>query len=223
VAFFDNGDELVEPGATLRSGQIIGANRFALAALIRAWGGEPRYLGRARDDLGGVRQKFQAATDAEILVAIGGASVGDHDYVRPAFESAGGKLVFSKIAVKPGKPTWFGRLGMACVLGLPGNPASAIVCAALFLRPLIEKFLGTDEAITRSAIADTALPANGPRETYLRARFVGAENGLRRIAPFDDQDSSLLAPLAAADALIRRPANAPVVGAGDELEIVRLL
>ena len=222
VALFDNGDELVEPGNTLNAGQIIGSNRFALAALIREWGGEPHYLGRAADNFASVRAKFEATRNADILVAIGGASVGDHDYVRPAFHDVGGRLVFSKVAVKPGKPTWFGDIQATRVLGLPGNPASAIVCAILFLRPLIQRLCGVTAGAVRKALAAVSIPENGSRETYLRAHIVDKSAGANRFAPFEDQDSSLLAPLAGAEALIRRLANAPAVSADEEIEILPL-
>jgi molybdopterin molybdotransferase len=220
VAFFDNGEELVEPGARLKRGEIVGSNRFALAPLIAQWGGEPSYLGRARDDVPAVAGMFEHSGDSDIAVAIGGASVGDYDVVRRAFAACGGDLVFSKVAVKPGKPTWFGRLGATCVLGLPGNPASAIVCAVLFLRPLIAAMSGEPriERGFRSRSLSASLPANGGREAYLR----GHMDSHGRVAAFDDQDSSLLVPLARSACLIRRPAYAPVAPIGGLVECLDL-
>ncbi|MEE2692608.1 MAG: gephyrin-like molybdotransferase Glp [Pseudomonadota bacterium] len=216
VAFFDNGDELREPGSELLPGQIVGSNRYALGALIGEWGAEPRYLGRAADTTSSIQELYDRASGADVLAPIGGASVGDYDYVRAAFAEAGGRLIFEKIAVRPGKPTWFGELGGALVLGLPGNPASAIVCAALFLRPLIARLLGVRENGLRFVPAVLAgfAPANGPRETYLRgkARFDG--EGRLFVEPAGQQDSSLLAVLAASDALIRRRPNAPAAQTG---------
>lgn len=210
VAYVDNGDELREPGAALRHGEIVGSNRFAMDALIAAWGGAPQYLGRALDDPDSIREKFDAAKGADIFVTIGGASVGEHDHVRAAFAAVGGALIFSKIAVRPGKPTWFGRLGGVRVLGLPGNPASAIVCALLFLRPLIAAS-GGEIAPTRYARASLSesLAANGPRESYLRGAISVDPSGLLRVAPFANQDSSLYSPLVHGNCLIRRMPQAP--------------
>lgn len=211
VAYVDNGDELREPGTMLRHGEIVGSNRFAMEALISSWGGAPKYLGRASDDLGSIREKFDAAQGADIFVTIGGASVGDHDHVRAALAGAGGALIFSKIAVRPGKPTWFGRLGRVRVLGLPGNPASAIVCALLFLRPLISA-TGGETAPTRyvRAALSESLSANGPRESFLRGAIDVDPAGLLRVSPFANQDSSLYSPLRHGNCLIRRlPQAAP--------------
>lgn len=217
VAYFDNGDELKEPGENLAHGEIVGSNRFALDALIRSWGGSPLYLGRAGDRPDLVREKFAKAEDADILVTIGGASVGDHDHVRSVFAEADGKMVFSKIAVRPGKPTWFGTLGRVRVLGLPGNPASAIVCAILFLKPLIEATGGARmlaPLILRAAL-DSALKANGPRETYLRGLLRAAANGSLMVKSFTKEDSSLYSPLIEGNCLIRRAADAREAHAGE--------
>ncbi len=215
VAYFDNGDELIEPGQAPREGEIIGSNRFAIEGLIRAWGGAPRYLGRAIDTRDAVLEKFEQGRMADVIIPIGGASVGDHDHCRAAFSSLGGEFAFEKVAVKPGKPTWFGGLADTLVLGLPGNPASAIVCAALFIRPLLGALLGEDnpQGIVTAPLAE-ALPAAGGRECFLRARLE-ERDGVMHAAPFADQDSSLLAPLAAAQILVRREANAPPAVAGD--------
>lgn len=216
VAYFDNGDELREPGGALGPGQIVGSNRFAFEGLIAGWGGAPKYLGRAADSPDSILEKFEAARGADILAPIGGASVGDHDYVRGAFAKAGGVLIFSKIAVRPGKPTWFGKVGDTRVLGLPGNPASAIVCAILFLRRLIEVTSGaTREVGPHRAALKSPLKPNGPRETYLRGRMTIEAGARVVVAPCANQDSSLYSPLVRGNCLIRRAANAPPVLEGD--------
>lgn len=222
VAFFDNGDELREPGGALSHGEIVGSNRFALDALIRAWGGAPHYLGRAADSPEAVRENYLKARGADILVTIGGASVGDHDHVRSAFADAGGVLTFSKVAVRPGKPTWFGALGDARVLGLPGNPASAIVCAILFLKPLIAASGGEAApapAFVRAAL-EAKLKANGPRETYLRGKLSARRDAALAVTPFLREDSSLFSPLAEGNCLIRRAADAGAAEPGAIVDCV---
>lgn len=216
IAYFDNGDELREPGSNLRPGEIVGSNRFALDAMIAEWGGVPKYLGRAEDDLAAIGQKFREGKTADILVTVGGASVGDRDYVRSVFAAEGGELAFPKIAVRPGKPTWFGRIGNTRVLGLPGNPASAIVCAILFLRPLVKATGGErfTKQIVRAALA-ASLGPNGPRETYLRGRVRPDDNGRLIAEAAHNQDSSLLSPLAAGNCLIRRFAHASAAAEGE--------
>ncbi|MFZ5619369.1 MAG: gephyrin-like molybdotransferase Glp [Pseudomonadota bacterium] len=217
VAYFDNGDELVEPGAGLRAGQIVGSNRFAMDGLIAHWGGAPYYLGRAGDNLAAVAQKFEEARKADIIVAVGGASVGEHDHARRAFEYAGGTIIFSKVAVKPGKPTWFGRLNSALVLGLPGNPASAIVCSILFLRPLMATLEGEGNGahgFVRARLA-TPIKANGAREAYLRGALTVDPSAVLTVTPFAKEDSSLFSPLAMGNCLIRCAASAPAALAGD--------
>ena len=149
--------------------------------------------------------------------AVGGASVGDHDHMRRVFQSMGGKMLFEKVAVKPGKPTWFGVLDGKAVLGLPGNPASAIVCAHLFLRRL----MGCDAADSAQARLESDLPGNGPRETYLRARVFNRKGKLF-VRPFPRQDSSLLTPFRDANVLLRRSPNAEPLEAGELVEIVEL-
>jgi len=222
VVLFSNGDELREPGETLAPGQIINSNHYGLANLIRSWGAVPDYVGCIADDKTAVQAAFDDARESDIIVPIGGASVGDYDYVRTAFAAAGGEIIFSKIAVKPGKPTWFGRLGggpdAPHVLGLPGNPTSALVCAIIFLRALIAAKTGAPDGLglaPASARLTTALPVQGSREGFLRgeANF-GADGGLH-VTPILNQDSSLLRPFLRANALIRRPVGVPAINAGD--------
>lgn len=222
VALFSNGDELVEPGSSLAPGKIVNSNHFALSAMIKRWGGEPIYLGCAPDDEAALCRFFERGQDADIIVPIGGASVGDYDFVKSAFAAVGGTIVFSKIAVRPGKPTWFGNIEKTRVIGLPGNPASAIVTAALFLQPLVRKLAGEDfTSIREVATLNTDIEANGARESYLRAQIFETNNGLE-VAASPNQDSSLLSPFDLADALIRRQVNAPKLCAGQKVEVIRM-
>jgi molybdopterin molybdotransferase len=166
---------------------------------------------------------LKRAREADVLVTIGGASVGDHDHMRPAFLAAGGEMIFSKVSVKPGKPTWFGSLHRTRVLGLPGNPASALVCAHLFLRPLISAMAGAGEEAPRfRAALKGTINANGPRESYLRARIEAEAAGRLVVSPFRNQDSSLLTPLAEGNCLIRRRAEAPAAADGELVDCLLL-
>jgi molybdopterin molybdotransferase len=212
IALFSNGDELVEPGAELNPGQIVNSNHYALSAMIRAWGGEPDYLGRASDDENAICSFFRKASDADLIVPIGGASVGDYDFVKSAFKKEGGDIVFEKVAVRPGKPTWF------------GNPASAIVTAALFVQPLVRRLAGESKVgapVFHQAELLTPLKANSARESYLRSEAVRASTGLA-VSAAANQDSSLLSPFSKANCLIRRLANAKAAANGDTVEIVWL-
>lgn len=223
VAILATGDELVPPGARAAPDQIFESGSFSLAALVQAWGGEAVRLNAQADDLNAIAQAVQAA-EADLIVTVGGASVGDHDLVKPALTTLGLELRVETIAVRPGKPTWFGTLGdRRRVLGLPGNPASALVCAELFLRPLLAALTGADAALPISAgVLTTALPATGPREHWMRAaRAIDAE-GRVRVTPFPDQDSSLIGVFSRADCLIVRPAGAPAVAVGDVVSLLPL-
>jgi molybdopterin molybdotransferase len=225
VAILGTGDELVPPGATPRPSEIVYSNGFALAALARGNGAEVHDLGIARDRIediaAAVRRARQSGTD--ILVTSGGASVGEHDLVQRALAGEGLELSFWRIALRPGRPMLHGRLGAMQVLGVPGNPVSAYVCAFLFLVPLIRKLAG------RSDIADppqTArlgrdLPANDERADYLRATLEETQNG-PVATPLPAQDSSLMAPLAKADCLLIRAPHAPAAAAGSECVILKL-
>jgi molybdopterin molybdotransferase len=176
-------------------------------------------LGIASDSVEAITALIHKAKDADIIVPVGGASVGDHDYMRDAFKACGLTSVFEKIAVRPGKPTWFGMMGHQCVLGLPGNPASATVCAHLFLKTLI----GANNSLTfAKARLTEVVKANGPRETYLRASAKTSETGQLEVTPFPRQDSSLLTPLTKANVLIRLPKEAGPWNTGDVIDILPL-
>jgi molybdopterin molybdotransferase len=163
-----------------------------------------------------------ALRDADVLITIGGASVGDHDLVRPALASFEPRFAVEKIGVRPGKPTFFASTRIGAVLGLPGNPASGLACAHLFLRPLLEHWFGRDPApVFGKAELAAPLPANGPREHYLRAR-TWAEGVRTKIQAAEDQDSSRLAIFQGADALIRLPPNAPAAAAGKVVDFLDL-
>ncbi len=223
VAVLGTGDELSHPGEKLGPAQIVGSNSLALSAFVSACGGEAIDLGIARDTEADIGRAIDSAAGCDVLVTTGGASVGEHDLVPPALARRGMKLDFWKIAMRPGKPLMFGQLGAMRVLGLPGNPVSALVTATLFLRPAIDRMLGVTDAIHANRRAQLAcdLRANDFRQDYLRARLT--QEGGRAIAhPFDIQDSSMLSLIARADCLIVRPPKAPPARTGDEVEIIPL-
>jgi molybdopterin molybdotransferase len=226
VAILSSGDELAPPGAAPGPWQIFDSATHGLAGLVKGWGGVPDRLAVERDDVTAIaRAAERGLHDADILVVAGGASVGDHDLARPALMKLGLEPLVGKIAVRPGKPTWFGRAGKGLVLGLPGNPASALVCARLFLKPILDKMLGREPAVSvklhRARLAK-ALPANGEREHYLRARAELDGEGRLTARAFEDQDSSRIAIFAAANALIRLPADTPALAAGAPVEVLML-
>jgi len=208
AALLATGDELIAPGAETGPGRIVSSTPYGLARLIEEWGGAARYDGLARDDAAEIRTKIDLAEAADVIVPIGGASVGDYDLVKSSLDAAGLELVFSKVAVKPGKPTWFGKLGPRLVLGLPGNPASALVCAYLFLKPLLYALTGRDPAAavaTWPAVAGEDLPRNGNRRSYLRGRHSPSADGRLTVVRAGGQDSSLLTPFADATCFIEQP------------------
>ena len=219
VGVLASGDELVEPGAPVGPSQTVNSVSPGLVEMVRAWGGEPVYLGIARDDAQDVRRHVESARALDFLVTVGGASVGDHDHFKRVFAERGGRLAFEKIAVRPGKPTWFGVLDDLPCLGLPGNPVSALVIARLLLRPAMARLEGgAVETVFERAGLGAALEANGPRETYLRAR----RDEVGRAVPLDNQDSSALSALVRADCLVRRPVDAEPAGRGDPVDILPL-
>lgn len=217
VALIATGDELVMPGEEPGPDQIIASNAFGLAAMVEAEGAEARLLPIARDTVDSLRLAFELAADADLIVTIGGASVGEHDLVAGVADDLGMERAFYKIAMRPGKPLMAGRLGDSVMLGLPGNPVSAIVCGHLFLLPALRVMLGLPAAPAprrRGRLAADVGP-NGPREHYMRARLT--PEGVR---PFDRQDSSLLSILSEADALLVRPIRDDARPAGTEVEYV---
>lgn len=218
VAIMATGDELVQPGEVPRPDQIIASNGFALAALAEVAGAEVRLLPIARDTADSLRLGFSLAEGADVIVTIGGASVGDHDLVGPVARDMGFEQAFWKVAMRPGKPLMAGRLGGAILLGLPGNPVSAIVCAHLFLLPLLAHLQGMPGGHdVRKARLSVPLAANGPRTHYMRARLTPGDDG-PTIAPMDQQDSALLSILTKADALLIRPLGDGPVAAGETVE-----
>jgi molybdopterin molybdotransferase len=218
-AILATGDEISLPGEEIAPGGIISSNAHALAAFVTAAGGEAVILPIAGDSLAAIAQGAEAARGAEMLVTTGGASVGDHDLVQPALAAMGLTLDFWKIAMRPGKPLMFGVLAGLPVLGLPGNPVSAFVCAVLFLRPAIERLSGLpgDSPATETAVLGAALKPNDQREDYVRAVL---RDGVA--TPFPVQDSGMLKTLARADALIKRAPFDPARAAGETVEILRL-
>jgi molybdopterin molybdotransferase len=223
VAILATGDEVVMPGEPVASGQIVSSNGLALAGFVTACGGEPLALGVVGDDRGAIGAMAAAARGADLLVTTGGASVGEHDLVRAALGDQGLDLDFWKIAMRPGKPLLFGRLAGTPVLGLPGNPVSALVCAAIFLRPALQRLLGLPAGEDRLARArlGAPLPPNDRRQDYLRARL-SRRDGVAVATPFPLQDSSMMSRLAWADCLIVRPPLAPALAAGETVEILGL-
>ena len=217
VAIMATGDELVMPGEVPGPDQIIASNSFALAAMAEAAGAEARMLPIARDSEAALRFAFGLAAGADVIVTIGGASVGDHDLVGKVAAELGLERAFWKIAMRPGKPLMAGRLGDAVLLGLPGNPVSAIVCAHLFLLPLLASLQGLQGRHEfRHAVLSHPLGANGMRAHFMRAHL-SETGGQPRLTTFDNQDSALLNILSKADALLFRPAGDPALAEGSDV------
>lgn len=219
IAILSTGDELREGAATADA--IRDANRPALRALVRSWGGEPVDLGIAPDDDAAIERALSGLS-ADLLVITGGASVGDHDRVRHVLGKLGCSFDFWKIRMRPGKPLMFGRLGAIPVLGMPGNPVSAMVCSLLFLRPAMAKLAGrADEgAPVENARLLGAIGRTGERDDYLRA-VATVVDGELSVEVFAQQDSSMLAVLAQANALVVRPAGSPAAEAGAIVSVLR--
>lgn len=221
VALLATGDELVEPGQPIGDDQIYNSGTPSLAAFVHRHGGLPRVLPATEDRLEAIAG-WMAGDDFDLLVTIGGASVGDHDLVKPAALGLGAAIRVDKVAMRPGKPVWFAVLPDGRpILGVPGNPASALVCAELFLGPILAALQGGQiENRFDTAILDGPLSANGPRDHYIRAEVRSGDDGARRVRPFADQDSSLVSVMAAANALIRRPPFAPAVATGEVVAVL---
>jgi molybdopterin molybdotransferase len=226
VAILATGDELVRPGTEPGPDQIIASNHAGIAALVEDCGGEPLDLGISPDEPVALANHVRCAIKekADILVTLGGASVGDHDLVQDILGQEGMDLAFWRIAMRPGKPLMAGRLGETKVLGLPGNPVSSLVCGLLFLKPLMHAMLGQtqESSAPQRATLAAPLPANDRRQDYVRATLSTAEDGQLMVSPFSRQDSSMLNLLAKSGALVIRPPHAPALEAGAEVPILVL-
>jgi molybdopterin molybdotransferase len=218
VAILGTGDELRPPGEALGPGEIHASNAVALAVMLECLGAVVRVLPRTRDDATSLALAFELAAGCDLLVTIGGASVGDHDLIAPAARAAGLELRFRKVAMRPGKPLMAGA-GRFTLVGLPGNPVSAIVCAEVFLRPMLERMRGApDRDRTERRVLAAGIDANGPRQHYMRASIL--PDGTCRVA--DRQDSNLLSVLARSDCLAIRPPGDPARGPGDAVRVLPL-
>jgi molybdopterin molybdotransferase len=224
VAILATGDEVVMPGDPVGPNQIVSSNGLALAASVRVFGGEPILLGIAPDDRDALARMAAGAAGADMLLTTGGASVGDHDLVQSVLGEGGLEVDFWRIAMRPGKPLMFGRMGGALMIGLPGNPVSTLVCALLFVKPAIDTMLGLAQNAQRPPTARLAapLPENDTRQDYLRATAETDPHGALIVRAFQKQDSSMMAPLAHADCLIVRPPHAPAAAEGDPVEVVMI-
>ena len=218
VALIATGDELVMPGETPSPDQIIASNSFGLAAILESESAEVRLLPIARDTEASLEAALELAEGADLIVTIGGASVGDHDLVGKVAADRGLDRAFYKIAMRPGKPLMAGTLGDSAMIGLPGNPVSSIVCGHLFLRPMLRAMQGLPKMGLAHSTATLATPLdqNGPRQHYMRAVV---ENGAATVS--ERQDSSLLSVLATANALVVRPPHDPARTVGDTVEFIK--
>jgi molybdopterin molybdotransferase len=224
VAILSTGDELVMPGEPIGRNQIVSSSGIAVAALVRAWGGEPILFDIARDDARLIQDRIAAGTQHDLLITLGGASVGDHDLVQDALKAQGFTMDFWRIAMRPGKPLMFAARDRARVLGLPGNPVSTMVCALLFVKPALDRMLGQSGApvATRPARLAVDLKANDTREDYVRSRLTRAADGELVVEPHAVQDSSMLSVLACSSALLVRPAHDSARKAGESVQVIDL-
>ena len=224
VAILATGDEIVMPGDPLGPNQIVSSNGLSLGAFVRARGGIPVQLGIAPDNSEALAAMAAGARGADMLVTTGGVSVGEHDLVRKVLGDAGMALDFWRIAMRPGKPLLFGRIGDTPVLGLPGNPVSSLICAIIFMLPALDRMQGVTPSARPRHTARLAAPLaeNDQREDYLRATLSFDGGGAPRVTAFSRQDSSMVSRLAQADCLIVRPPGAPAADIGDTVEILPL-
>jgi molybdopterin molybdotransferase len=222
VAILATGDELVEPGGEIGPDQIVSSNPYGLAALIERAGGHAQLLGIAPDDRDAISRKLAEASGADVLVTIGGASVGDRDLVRPALEASGMALDFWKIAMRPGKPMLFGRLDAMRVLGLPGNPLSCLIGARVFLVPLLYRLLGSTRTAMETTLAALAaeLPVNGPRQHYIPGILASDASGSAQVTPLPAFDSARLTALTGANVLIVRAPDATAAPLGARVTVL---
>ncbi len=219
IAVIATGDELVLPGETPGPSQIICSNNYAIKAVLEAQGAIVRLLPIARDNPASLKQVFALTDGADMVVTIGGASVGDYDLINPMAAELGLKLDFYKIAMRPGKPLIAGKLGDIPMIGLPGNPVSSMVCTQIFLRPMVDKMLGLNAHALPRITCELVVPVgkNGPREHYMRANVL---SGMCTVA--DNQDSGVMSVMAQSNALLVRAPNAPELAAGETVECVLL-
>jgi molybdopterin molybdotransferase len=223
IAILSTGDEIVLPGDQPGPAQIIGSNGPGLAAMVTALGADPIHLGIAKDSRESLDAMIRAAAGADMLVTTGGASVGDYDLVQDALKDAGMNLGFYKVAMRPGKPLMFGDMNGVPVLGLPGNPVSAMVCAIIFLEPAIRALTGRS-TVTQAinALLGRDLPPNDERMEFMRATLERTDDGLVVALPFEQQDSAVLSGLARATCLLVRPPHAPTAQAGEVVQVIPL-
>jgi len=225
IAVLPTGNEIVQPGMRAAPEQIFDSVSFGLGAMIEGWGGKPIRISARPDETAAIAAAIEPTLDAvDLVVIIGGASVGAYDLVKPSLARLGLAIAVQRIAIRPGKPTWFGTIGGKPVLGLAGNPAAAMVCAQLFLRPLVHALLARESDAIASVAArlDGEVGDSGANECYLRALVRTDAEARRWARPFDDQDTSLVSVFAAANALIRRPAGARAAGSGTIVEVMLL-
>jgi len=220
VAIISTGDELVFPGESPKPDQIIASNAYGIAALCEECGAEPRILPIAQDNLKSIEYIIGLAQDADLIITIGGASVGKYDLINEATNNFGVDKSFHKVAMRPGKPLMAGKLNETALVGLPGNPVSALVCGYVFIRPLIQAMLGLEKKSAPRLVAPciTSLPKNGSREHYMRAVLL--PNGY--LEPVENQDSARLALLYDADALLIRAAHAEAIPAKTQCEYIKI-
>ncbi len=214
IAILSSGDELKPVGTPLKAGEIHAANAVGLTVLLTEWGAEVTDMGILPDTPNAVSEILPRLTDFDIIIPIGGASIGDHDHMRPAFKAAGFDLLFKSVAIRPGKPCWMAEKTGQIVFGLPGNPASAYVCAHLFLRSLVGLPTQTVQAILTHSVEE-----NGPRETYLRAQ-AAVDAGRIIVTPESGQESFRLRPQSRANALVKLPPLGGPYKQGDLLDII---
>ena len=224
VAILSTGDELVMPGEPVGRNQIVSSSGIAVAALVRGWGGDPTLFDIARDDAALIQDRIAAGAQHDILITLGGASVGDHDLVQDALKAQGFAMDFWKIAMRPGKPLMFAAKDRARVLGLPGNPVSTMVCALLFLKPAMERMTGQAGDLPATVPARLAVDVkqNDQRQDYVRSLATRQPDGSLTIEAHKVQDSSMLSVLAWCNALMIRPPHDPAKKAGDTVQIVDL-
>jgi molybdopterin molybdotransferase len=224
VAILSTGDELVMPGEPIGRNQIVSSSGIAVAALVRSWGGEPTLFDIARDDAKLIEDRIAAGAQHDLLITLGGASVGDHDLVQAALKAQGFAMDFWRIAMRPGKPLMFAARDRARVLGMPGNPVSTMVCALLFMKPALERMLGQpgDLIATQPAQLAADVKANDLREDYVRSRLARAADGSLTVEPHPVQDSSMLSVLAWSSGLLVRPPHDPARKTGEVVQVIDL-